>query len=230
MIVFLGWCCSQNWPQNCTSHRNYGSVLSACTNGFNCLLKDKTNFWNDEVMHQVCNFFSAINVVWVNALWVNALGCEVNSEISLLSLKALCLNLLNSTHCFPPIQINISLDQHAQLRIYLCTSYQNMVGLLCIHGPFIHSGYFYSTSSSLLLIWGTPETARILCRGFMLKCHRQLRIKNLAMLRTWRLERNSNPRPFGQKASNLPMIHHAPQSHSQWLWSFGIYCPVLCLR
>src|SRR6218665_216254 len=28
---------------------------------------------------------------------------------------------------------------------------------------------------------------------------------------TWRLERDSNPRPFGQKASNLPMRHHVPQ-------------------
>src|SRR6218665_1668202 len=27
---------------------------------------------------------------------------------------------------------------------------------------------------------------------------------------TWRLERDSNPQPFGGKAMNLPMSHHAP--------------------
>ena len=28
---------------------------------------------------------------------------------------------------------------------------------------------------------------------------------------TWRLERDSNPRLLGRKASNLPMRHHAPR-------------------
>src|SRR6218665_1250019 len=31
---------------------------------------------------------------------------------------------------------------------------------------FIHSCYFYSTSSSPLLLRGAPDTAQILCRGF----------------------------------------------------------------
>ena len=39
--------------------------------------------------------------------------------------------------------------------------------------PFIHSGYFYSASSSPLLLRGAPGTARILCRSFMPKHHRQ---------------------------------------------------------
>ena len=39
---------------------------------------------------------------------------------------------------------------------------------------FIHSGYFYSASSSPLLLRGAPDTARILCRCFMPKRHRQL--------------------------------------------------------
>src|SRR6218665_723569 len=44
---------------------------------------------------------------------------------------------------------------------------------------FIHSDYFYSTSSSPLLLRGAPDTARILCRSLTLKRHRQLRVKDL---------------------------------------------------
>src|SRR6218665_3800778 len=72
-------------------------------------------------------------------------------------------------------------------------------------------GPFYSVSSSPLLLRGAPETARILCRSFTPKRHRQLQVKDLPKVFTWRLERDSNPRPFGRKASNIPMRHHAPQ-------------------
>src|SRR6218665_3814474 len=71
----------------------------------------------------------------------------------------------------------------------------------------VHSGYFYSASSSLLLLRGA---ARILCRSFTPKRHRQLRVKVLPKVPTWRLERDSNPRPFGRKASTIPMSHHVP--------------------
>src|SRR6218665_1914698 len=75
---------------------------------------------------------------------------------------------------------------------------------------FIHSGYFYSASSSPLLLRGAPETARVLCRSFTPKCHRQLRVKALPKVTTWRPERDSNLRPFSRKAPNLPMSHHEP--------------------
>src|SRR6218665_2309357 len=75
----------------------------------------------------------------------------------------------------------------------------------------IHSGYFYSVSSSPLLLRGTTDAARILCWSFTPKRHRQLRVKDLPKARTWWLERDSNPRPFGRKASNVPMIHKSPQ-------------------
>src|SRR6218665_1401778 len=42
-----------------------------------------------------------------------------------------------------------------------------------------------------------PATARTLCQSFTPKRHRQLRVKDLLEISTWRLERNSNPRPFG---------------------------------
>src|SRR6218665_1234836 len=35
--------------------------------------------------------------------------------------------------------------------------------------------------------------------------------EGLAQGPSWRLERDSNPRPFGRYASNLPMCYHAPR-------------------
>ena len=43
---------------------------------------------------------------------------------------------------------------------------------------------------------------------------RQLWVKDLPKVPTWRLEQDSNPRPFGRKASTLPMGRHAPRVHS----------------
>src|SRR6218665_1691043 len=71
----------------------------------------------------------------------------------------------------------------------------------------VHSGFFYSASSSPLLPRGAPDTARILCPSFTPKRHRQLRVKYLPNF-LCQLERDSNPQPFGQKAPNLPMSHH----------------------
>jgi len=50
---------------------------------------------------------------------------------------------------------------------------------------FIHSGYLYSASSSPLLLGSVPDTARILCRSFVPKRHRQLRVKGLPKVPTW---------------------------------------------
>src|SRR6218665_953257 len=74
---------------------------------------------------------------------------------------------------------------------------------------YIHSGHFYSASSSPLLLRSASDTARIslLCRSFTPKRHRQLRVKDLPKVTTWRQERDSNPRPSGRKASALPMCH-----------------------
>src|SRR6218665_221199 len=54
--------------------------------------------------------------------------------------------------------------------------------------PSNHSRYFYSASSSPLLLNGAPHTARILCRSFTPKYHRQLRVKDLPKVNTWRLQ------------------------------------------
>ena len=57
-----------------------------------------------------------------------------------------------------------------------------------------------------------PTQHRILCRSSTPKHHRQLRVrvKDLPKVPTRRLERDSNPRPSGRKASTLPMRHHVP--------------------
>src|SRR6218665_72723 len=45
----------------------------------------------------------------------------------------------------------------------------------------------------------------------MPKRYRQLRVKDLPKVHTWRLlEWDSNLRPSGRKAPNLPLSHHAP--------------------
>src|SRR6218665_1068648 len=87
-------------------------------------------------------------------------------------------------------------------RMYVC-----MKSHACIHS-FIHSGYFYNASSSPQvpqLLRGAPDTARMLCLSFTPKRHMQLRVKDLYKVPTWRLEHDSNPRPFGRKETKLPM-------------------------
>src|SRR6218665_3217717 len=46
------------------------------------------------------------------------------------------------------------------------------------------------------------DTPRLLCRTFTPKRHRQLRAKDLPKVLTWRLERDSNQRPFGVESTN----------------------------
>ena len=75
---------------------------------------------------------------------------------------------------------------------------------------FIHSDHFYSASLSPLLLRSAPDTARILCRSFTSKRHRQLQVKDLPKVPTYRLERESNPRPSGWKLSTQPLCHHVP--------------------
>jgi len=76
---------------------------------------------------------------------------------------------------------------------------------------FIHSGYFYSVSSSPLLLRGAPDTARILRRSFTPKRHRQLWVKDFPKVLTWRLEWELYSWPFGRKASTLPKRHTCPK-------------------
>ena len=62
---------------------------------------------------------------------------------------------------------------------------------------FIHFGHFYSAPSSPLLLRGAPDYSTDTVSEFHVEAHRQLQIKALPKVPTWRLERESNPRPSG---------------------------------
>jgi len=76
---------------------------------------------------------------------------------------------------------------------------------------FIHSGHFYGTPSSPLLLRGAPDYSTDTVSEFHAKVHRQLQVKDLPKVPTWRLERESNPQPSGCKSSSQPRRHHVPQ-------------------
>src|SRR6218665_2795226 len=48
------------------------------------------------------------------------------------------------------------------------------------------------------------------CRNSTPKCQRQLRVRDSFKISTWRLERDSYPRPSGRQLSTLPMNNHVP--------------------
>src|SRR6218665_806602 len=62
---------------------------------------------------------------------------------------------------------------------------------------FIHSGHFYSAPSSPLLLRGGPDYSTDTVSEFHAEAHMQLQVKDLPKVPTWRLERESNPRPSG---------------------------------
>ena len=71
-----------------------------------------------------------------------------------------------------------------------------IIDVLSIHS-FIHSGHFYSAPSSPLLLRGAPDYSTDTVSEFHPEAHRQLQVKDLPKVPTWRLERESNPRPSG---------------------------------
>src|SRR6218665_1355393 len=80
---------------------------------------------------------------------------------------------------------------------------------------FIHSRDFYSAYSRPLYYSEALPTQHGYCVGVSRRSALATASEGLAQgPYTWRLERDSDPRPFGRKASNLPMNHHAP--HVPW--------------
>src|SRR6218665_413539 len=67
------------------------------------------------------------------------------------------------------------------------------------HGTnsFIHPGHFYSAPSSPLPLRSAPDYSTNTVSEFNAEAHRQLQVKDLPKVPTWRLERELNPRPFG---------------------------------
>ena len=59
----------------------------------------------------------------------------------------------------------------------------------------IHSGHFYGTPSSPLLLKGAPDYSTDTVSEFHAEAHRQLQVRDLPKVPTWRLERESNHDP-----------------------------------
>ena len=98
---------------------------------------------------------------------------------------------------------------------------------VCFHS-FIHSGYFYSTSSSPLLLRGALDySIDTVLELIMAKRYRQLRVKDLPKVPTWRLEWDSNLRPSGRKAPILPLSYH-PHIFNLFCVECGIDCHHKC--
>src|SRR6218665_3724235 len=72
-----------------------------------------------------------------------------------------------------------------------------MYALITFIHSFIHSGHFYSAPSSPLRLRGAPDYSTDTVSEFHAEAHRQLQVKDLPKVLTWRLERESNPRPSG---------------------------------
>ena len=77
-------------------------------------------------------------------------------------------------------------------------------------GLFIHSFYFFKTSTTQKRSRHSTDTVP----EFHAKRQRQLWVKDLSKVPTWRLERESNPWLFGRKASTLPKRHQVPQRYN----------------
>src|SRR6218665_1234672 len=93
------------------------------------------------------------------------------------------------------VQITWTKMKLGQVEDSLMSSCQTTV-LCCIQ--FIHSGYFYSASSSPLLLRGAPDIALILCHAEAPQA-----TEGLAK---GQLERDSNLQPFGRNKPPHPHI------------------------
>src|SRR6218665_18476 len=62
---------------------------------------------------------------------------------------------------------------------------------------FTHSDHFNSAPSSLPLLSGAPDYSTDTVSEFHAEAHRQLQVKDLPKVPTWRLERESNQRSSG---------------------------------
>src|SRR6218665_3469598 len=87
-------------------------------------------------------------------------------------------------------------DLHAEEWFYTPATLESIYINYVIHS-FIHSGHFYSATSSPLLLRGAPDYSTDTVSEFHAEAHRQLQVKDLPKVPTWRLERESNPQPSG---------------------------------
>ena len=162
-------------------------------------------------LYKVCRFFLC-TVLYISGRWWCArdwvLCPNFDYTIDWLSVK----QQLTSQH----ISTHTCSQMHTYKHTYMLPYSHLQTHTSIYTHTFIQPGYFYSTSSSSLLLRDAPYTARILGQSFTSKRRRQLWVKDLPKVHMWRLERDLNLWPFGRKTSNLPMSHHAPQANTDW--------------
>src|SRR6218665_3543818 len=95
-----------------------------------------------------------------------------------------------------PMQKHLTYEFSLPATIMRTTWFRTLYSHACIYS-FIHSGHFYSAPSSPLLLRGAPDHSTDTVSEFHLEAHSQLQVKDLPKVPTWRLERESNPRPSG---------------------------------
>src|SRR6218665_2705043 len=108
------------------------------------------------------------------------------------------------------VQMHVSMYVCMHARMYMCSPLYKcmhtcMYVWYCMYicvcvlyvQSFIHSGHFYSAPSSILLLRGAPDYSTDTVSEFHAEPHRQLQVKDLPKVPTWRLERESNPLPSG---------------------------------
>src|SRR6218665_2976600 len=93
--------------------------------------------------------------------------------------------------CLNRNSISSSLSSLSSLHC-LATLSRNLKGTIRkfqLIDSFIHSGHFYSAPSSPLLYRGTPDYSTDTVSEFHAEAHRQLQVKDLPKVPTWRPER-----------------------------------------
>ena len=86
---------------------------------------------------------------------------------------------------------------------------------------------FYRASRSICLSEALPTTGIDTVSEFTRRSDRQLRVKDLPKVPTWRLERDSNPRPFGRRASTHQC---ATTPHIVTVWEKNRTCTLWVTR
>ena len=78
----------------------------------------------------------------------------------------------------------------------------------------VHTVLYFSIYLALLTAWALQKCSRLQHWYWVgvktPKRYRQMQVKDLPKVPTWRLEWDSNLQPSGWKAPNLPLSHHTP--------------------
>ena len=115
----------------------------------------------------------------------------------------------------------------SELSLFWCVFRYVALSILTPYNLYVCKAIHYYSDWSVLLHYcivfihfsrnelfrNSPDHSNWHCVGvYTPKRYRQLQVKDLPKVSTWRLERDWNPRPFGRKAATLPMHHHAPHN------------------